>query len=56
MTKLGVDSSVHDLSALRVIDCTGSALPATAYSGHRMKPPLFARRALMTNTALTGAT
>ncbi|MGA5042316.1 acetoacetate--CoA ligase [Streptomyces capoamus] len=31
MAKLGVDPAVHDLSALRVIGCTGSALPASAY-------------------------
>lgn len=31
MAKLGVDPAVHDLSAIRVIGCTGSALPASAY-------------------------
>jgi acetoacetyl-CoA synthetase len=31
MAKLGVDPSVHDLSAIRIIGCTGSALPASAY-------------------------
>ncbi|MEV5787738.1 acetoacetate--CoA ligase [Streptomyces sp. NPDC052287] len=32
MAKLGIEPSVHDLSAIRVIGCTGSALPASAYS------------------------
>ncbi|MFE2098799.1 acetoacetate--CoA ligase [Streptomyces sp. NPDC059468] len=31
MAKLGVEPSVHDLSAIRVVGCTGSALPASAY-------------------------
>ncbi|MGW0756865.1 acetoacetate--CoA ligase [Streptomyces sp. NPDC002814] len=31
MAKFGVDPSVHDLSAVRAIGCTGSALPASAY-------------------------
>ncbi|MFI0806919.1 acetoacetate--CoA ligase [Streptomyces echinatus] len=31
MAKLGVAPAVHDLSAIRVIGCTGSALPASAY-------------------------
>ncbi|WP_432074116.1 acetoacetate--CoA ligase [Streptomyces wuyuanensis] len=31
MTKLGIEPSVHDLSAIRVIGSTGSALPASAY-------------------------
>ncbi|MEV5956090.1 acetoacetate--CoA ligase [Streptomyces sp. NPDC051987] len=32
MAKLGVEPAAHDLSAVRVIGCTGSALPASAYS------------------------
>ncbi|MFE3164199.1 acetoacetate--CoA ligase [Streptomyces sp. NPDC059224] len=32
MAKFGIDPSVHDLSAVRVVGCTGSALPASAYS------------------------
>ncbi|WP_317447745.1 acetoacetate--CoA ligase [Streptomyces collinus] len=31
MAKLGIEPSVHDLSAIRVIGCTGSTLPASAY-------------------------
>ncbi|MER7183493.1 acetoacetate--CoA ligase [Streptomyces hyaluromycini] len=31
MAKLGIEPSAHDLSAIRVIGCTGSALPASAY-------------------------
>ncbi|WP_328360515.1 acetoacetate--CoA ligase [Streptomyces sp. NBC_00445] len=31
MAKFGIDPSVHDLSAVRAIGCTGSALPASAY-------------------------
>ncbi|MGV9453065.1 acetoacetate--CoA ligase [Streptomyces sp. NPDC003635] len=31
MAKFGIDPSVHDLSAIRVVGCTGSALPASAY-------------------------
>ncbi|MFD5794227.1 acetoacetate--CoA ligase [Streptomyces diastatochromogenes] len=31
MAKLGIEPGVHDLSAIRVIGCTGSALPASAY-------------------------
>lgn len=31
MAKLGIEPFVHDLSAVRVIGCTGSALPASAY-------------------------
>jgi len=31
MAKFGIDPSVHDLSAIRAIGCTGSALPASAY-------------------------
>ncbi|MFE0678589.1 acetoacetate--CoA ligase [Streptomyces sp. NPDC058867] len=31
MAKFGIDPSVHDLSAVRVVGCTGSALPASAY-------------------------
>ncbi|MGW1626605.1 acetoacetate--CoA ligase [Streptomyces sp. NPDC002172] len=31
MAKLGVEPTAHDLSAIRVIGCTGSALPASAY-------------------------
>ncbi|MFD9319119.1 acetoacetate--CoA ligase [Streptomyces sp. NPDC060053] len=32
MAKLGIEpSSVHDLSAVRAVGCTGSALPASAY-------------------------
>jgi acetoacetyl-CoA synthetase len=31
MAKLGIEPSVHDLSAIRVVGCTGSALPASAY-------------------------
>ncbi|AKJ09749.1 acetoacetyl-CoA synthetase [Streptomyces incarnatus] len=31
MAKLGIDPSVHDLSSIRVVGCTGSALPASAY-------------------------
>ncbi|MFG2366863.1 acetoacetate--CoA ligase [Streptomyces mirabilis] len=31
MAKFGIDPSVHDLSSIRVVGCTGSALPASAY-------------------------
>ncbi|MFF7470218.1 acetoacetate--CoA ligase [Streptomyces sp. NPDC008092] len=31
MAKFGIDPSAHDLSAIRVVGCTGSALPASAY-------------------------
>ncbi|MFJ9626933.1 acetoacetate--CoA ligase [Streptomyces sp. NPDC101175] len=31
MAKFGIDPSVHDLSALRAVGCTGSALPASAH-------------------------
>lgn len=31
MAKLGIEPAVHDLSAIRVVGCTGSALPASAY-------------------------
>ncbi|USQ86338.1 acetoacetate--CoA ligase [Streptomyces phaeoluteigriseus] len=31
MAKFGIDPSVHDLSSIRVVGCTGSTLPATAY-------------------------
>ncbi|MFF5023695.1 acetoacetate--CoA ligase [Streptomyces collinus] len=31
MAKLGVEPAVHELSAIRVIGCTGSTLPASAY-------------------------
>ncbi|MCF1596079.1 acetoacetate--CoA ligase [Streptomyces muensis] len=31
MAKFGIDPSVHDLSCVRVVGCTGSALPASAY-------------------------
>ncbi|MEU0169588.1 acetoacetate--CoA ligase [Streptomyces iakyrus] len=31
MEKFGIDPSVHDLSAIRAMGCTGSALPASAY-------------------------
>ncbi len=31
MEKFGIDPSVHDLSAIRAVGCTGSALPASAY-------------------------
>ncbi|MGW1028498.1 acetoacetate--CoA ligase [Streptomyces sp. NPDC002577] len=31
MAKFGIDPSVHDLSAVRAVGCTGSALPASAY-------------------------
>ncbi|MER6328220.1 acetoacetate--CoA ligase [Streptomyces sp. NPDC001034] len=31
MAKAGIDPSVHDLSSVRVVGCTGSALPASAY-------------------------
>ncbi|MER6155578.1 acetoacetate--CoA ligase [Streptomyces sp. NPDC001868] len=31
MAKFGIDPSVHDLSSIRAIGCTGSALPASAY-------------------------
>ncbi|MFF9854219.1 acetoacetate--CoA ligase [Streptomyces litmocidini] len=31
MAKFGVTPSVHDLSSIRAIGCTGSALPASAY-------------------------
>ncbi|WP_369226393.1 acetoacetate--CoA ligase [Streptomyces sp. R39] len=31
MAKFGIDPSTHDLSAVRAIGCTGSALPASAY-------------------------
>ncbi|MFD6550219.1 acetoacetate--CoA ligase [Streptomyces sp. NPDC058398] len=31
MAKLGIEPAVHDLSAIRVIGSTGSALPASAY-------------------------
>ncbi|MFM9629206.1 MULTISPECIES: acetoacetate--CoA ligase [Streptomyces] len=32
MAKFGIDPSVHDLSSIRVVGCTGSALPAPAYT------------------------
>ncbi|NUS53436.1 MAG: AMP-binding protein, partial [Streptomycetaceae bacterium] len=32
MAKLGIVPSVHDLSAVRMIGCTGSVLPASAYA------------------------
>ncbi|MFI0137809.1 acetoacetate--CoA ligase [Streptomyces luteogriseus] len=31
MAKSGIDPSTHDLSSVRVVGCTGSALPASAY-------------------------
>ncbi|MFJ6079932.1 acetoacetate--CoA ligase [Streptomyces sp. NPDC092369] len=31
MAKFGIDPSRHDLSSIRVVGCTGSALPASAY-------------------------
>ncbi|WP_181801691.1 acetoacetate--CoA ligase [Streptomyces shenzhenensis] len=31
MAKFGIDPAAHDLSAVRAIGCTGSALPASAY-------------------------
>ncbi|MFF4585545.1 acetoacetate--CoA ligase [Streptomyces sp. NPDC001388] len=31
MAKFGIDPSVHDLSSLRAVGCTGSTLPASAY-------------------------
>jgi acetoacetyl-CoA synthetase len=31
MAKFGIDPAVHDLSSVRVVGCTGSALPASAY-------------------------
>ncbi|GGN94866.1 acetoacetate-CoA ligase [Streptomyces albiflavescens] len=31
MAKFGIDPSVHDLSAVRAVGCTGSTLPASAY-------------------------
>ncbi|MEU9478973.1 acetoacetate--CoA ligase [Streptomyces sp. NPDC048191] len=31
MAKYGIDPSIHDLSSIRVVGCTGSALPASAY-------------------------
>ncbi|MDG5805135.1 acetoacetate--CoA ligase [Streptomyces ossamyceticus] len=31
MAKFGIDPSVHDLSAIRAVGCTGSALAASAY-------------------------
>ncbi|MFF5488100.1 acetoacetate--CoA ligase [Streptomyces virginiae] len=31
MAKYGIDPSRHDLSSIRVVGCTGSALPASAY-------------------------
>ncbi|MEU6356143.1 acetoacetate--CoA ligase [Streptomyces sp. NPDC047072] len=31
MAKFGIDPSAHDLSSIRVVGCTGSALPASAY-------------------------
>ncbi|GAA0266811.1 acetoacetate--CoA ligase [Streptomyces polychromogenes] len=31
MAKHGIDPSAHDLSSIRVVGCTGSALPASAY-------------------------
>jgi acyl-coenzyme A synthetase/AMP-(fatty) acid ligase len=31
MAKFGIDPSVHDLSSVRVVGCTGSTLPASAY-------------------------
>ncbi|MFC5910495.1 acetoacetate--CoA ligase [Streptacidiphilus monticola] len=31
MAKFGIDPSVHDLSSVRVVGCTGSAVPASAY-------------------------
>lgn len=31
MAKYGIDPSAHDLSSIRVVGCTGSALPASGY-------------------------
>ncbi|MFC8342432.1 acetoacetate--CoA ligase [Streptomyces sp. NPDC057280] len=31
MAKFGIDPAVHDLSSIRVVGCTGSTLPASAY-------------------------
>ncbi|MGW1558446.1 acetoacetate--CoA ligase [Streptomyces sp. NPDC002144] len=31
MAKFGINPSAHDLSSIRVVGCTGSALPASAY-------------------------
>ncbi|MDX3575626.1 acetoacetate--CoA ligase [Streptomyces sp. FL07-04A] len=31
MAKFGIDPSVHDLTSIRAVGCTGSALPASAY-------------------------
>ncbi|MCX4703642.1 acetoacetate--CoA ligase [Streptomyces sp. NBC_01352] len=31
MAKFGIDPSAHDLSSIRAVGCTGSALPASAY-------------------------
>jgi acetoacetyl-CoA synthetase len=31
MAKFGIDPTVHDLSAIRAVGCTGSALPASAH-------------------------
>ncbi len=31
MAKFGIDPTVHDLSSIRVVGCTGSTLPASAY-------------------------
>ncbi|MGW1626696.1 acetoacetate--CoA ligase, partial [Streptomyces sp. NPDC002172] len=31
MAKFGIDPSVHDLSSVRAVGCTGSTLPASAY-------------------------
>ncbi|MER5216851.1 acetoacetate--CoA ligase [Streptomyces sp. NPDC002838] len=31
MAKFGIDPSVHDLSSIRAVGCTGSTLPASAY-------------------------
>ncbi|MFD6168747.1 acetoacetate--CoA ligase [Streptomyces coeruleorubidus] len=31
MAQFGIDPSVHDLSTIRVVGCTGSTLPASAY-------------------------
>ncbi|MQY40507.1 Acetyl-coenzyme A synthetase [Streptomyces sp. RB17] len=31
MAKYGIDPSAHDLSSIRVVGCTGSTLPASAY-------------------------
>ncbi|MDN0200341.1 acetoacetate--CoA ligase [Streptomyces sp. S.PNR 29] len=31
MAKFGIDPSVHDLSSIRAVGCTGSALPASAH-------------------------